>query len=98
MSFKVKSSSQRIHSQSLPKIKRNGHKITKKHKGTKSNISYLKIFKSITYTNVPKQKRTKLDDKKVKLIFIICKSKFNKLFDPSNSRVVINKDVEFKEV
>ena len=38
--------------------------------GHKPNISHLRVFGSMAYMHVPEQKRTKLDDRSEKLIFI----------------------------
>lgn len=38
--------------------------------GHKPNISHLRVFGSIAYMHIPEQKRTKLDDRSEKLIFI----------------------------
>ena len=49
--------------------------------------------------HVPDQRRTKLDDKSKKLIFIGYdeKSKAYKLFDPTTKRTIVSRDVEVNE-
>lgn len=67
--------------------------------GRKSSVSHFKVFGCIGYTYIPDQRKTKLEDKSSKLIFIgyDAKSKVYKLFNPNNSKVVIRRDVEFNE-
>ena len=67
--------------------------------GRKPNISHMKVFRCIAYACILEQKRTKLDDKNSKLIFIGYNTKFKayKLFDPNNSKIMISRDVKFNE-
>jgi hypothetical protein len=65
----------------------------------KPSISYLKIFGSVAYAHIPDQKRVKLDDKRLKLIFVGYdeRSKAYKLFDPTNKKMHISRDVQVNE-
>ncbi|KAH0636480.1 hypothetical protein KY289_036395 [Solanum tuberosum] len=67
--------------------------------GKKPNVKHLRIFGSITYAHVPHQGRAKLDDRSVKYVFIgyDASSKGYKLYNPSNNKVVVSRDVEFDE-
>uniref|UniRef100_A0A803P9Z5 GAG-pre-integrase domain-containing protein n=1 Tax=Cannabis sativa TaxID=3483 RepID=A0A803P9Z5_CANSA len=67
--------------------------------GRKLGISHLRVFKSIAYVHVPDQKRTKLDDKSEKYIFIgyDSRSKGYKLYNLITSKTIINRDVKFDE-
>lgn len=67
--------------------------------GFKPSVSHLRIFGSIAYAHVPDEKRTKLDDKSEKFVFIgyDSRSKGYKLYNPSNGKIVISRDVEFDE-
>ena len=67
--------------------------------GLKPNISHLKVFGSIAYAHVPEQRRTKLDDRSTKYIFIgyDSRAKAYKLFDPLSKKIHVSRDVEFKE-
>ena len=67
--------------------------------GRKPGISHLKVFGSIAHVHVPDERRTKLDDKSESFIFIgyDANSKGYKLYNPSNKRIVINRDVTFDE-
>jgi hypothetical protein len=63
--------------------------------GVKSSVAHLKVFGSMAYAHVPDQKRTKLDDKSKKLIFIGYdeKSKAYNLYDPLTKKVYVSCDV-----
>ena len=58
----------------------------------KPRISHLRVFGSVLYVHVPYEKRTKLDDKSEKYIFIgySTYSKGNKLYNLYNKKFVIN--------
>lgn len=58
----------------------------------KLRISNLRVFRSITHVCVPDERRTKLDGKSKKLIFIGCANNFEeyKLYNPNNEKIVIN--------
>ena len=55
----------------------------------------MKIFGSMAYAHVPDQKRLKLDDKSEISVFIgyDSSSKGYKLYNPSNERIVVSRDV-----
>lgn len=65
----------------------------------KPDIFHLKVFGSVTYAHVLDEKRSKLDDKNKKLIFIgyNTSSKGYNLYNPRNGKIVISHDVEFNE-
>ena len=67
--------------------------------GRKANVDHLRVFGSIAYTHVPQQERSKLDDRSVKHVFVgyDSNSKGYKLYNPSNGKVVVSRDVEFDE-
>jgi len=67
--------------------------------GRKPCITHLRVFGSLAYAHVPDQRRSKLDDKSEKYIFIgyDSRSKGYKLYNPINGKVVISRDVEFDE-
>jgi hypothetical protein len=67
--------------------------------GHKPNISHLRVFGSMAYMHVPEQKRTKLDDRSEKLIFIgyDSSSKGYKLYNPTNGKIVVTRDGIFEE-
>eukprot|EP00253_Pinus_taeda_P030375 PITA_30375 len=66
----------------------------------KPSLSHLRIFGCNAYVHVPKKKRTKLDSKYGKCIFIGYKDslKGNKLWNPVTRKVVYSQDVVFTEV
>lgn len=68
--------------------------------GKKPSLSHLRIFGCEAYVRVPKEKRTKLDSKSEKCIFIRYKDglKGYKLWNPVTRKVVDNQDVVLKEV
>ncbi|KAL4280657.1 hypothetical protein GQ457_03G000810 [Hibiscus cannabinus] len=67
--------------------------------GRKPSVRHIQVFGSIAYAHVPDQGRLKLDDRSSKYVFIgyDSNSKGYKLFNPSNGRIVISRDVEFDE-
>lgn len=60
----------------------------------KPDILYLKVFESIAYAQIPGPRRTRLDDKSAKYIFIRydAKSKAYKLFDPNTFKLYVSRD------
>ena len=66
----------------------------------KPSISHLRVFGCDAYVHVPKEKRTKLDNKSERCIFIGYKDglKGYKLWNPETRKVVYNRDVVFREV
>lgn len=67
--------------------------------GKKPTVSHLRVFGSIAYVHVPCQRRSKLDDRSKKHIFIGYdkQSKGYKLYNPSTRKVIMSRDVEFDE-
>jgi hypothetical protein len=62
-------------------------------------VSHLKVFGSVAYVHILDQRRVKLDDKSLKLIFIGYDemSKAYKLFDPSNKKIHISRHIQVNE-
>ena len=67
--------------------------------GHKPTVSHFKVFGSVAYAHVPDQRRTKLDDKSKKYVFIGYdeKTKAFKLFDPIDKKVIVSRDVQVNE-
>ncbi|GJZ58551.1 retrovirus-related pol polyprotein from transposon TNT 1-94 [Tanacetum coccineum] len=65
----------------------------------KLTVSHLRVFGSIAYVHVPSQKRSKLDDRSEKHVFVCYDkhSKGYKLYNPVTRKVVVSRDVEFEE-
>ncbi|GJR27088.1 retrovirus-related pol polyprotein from transposon TNT 1-94 [Tanacetum coccineum] len=65
----------------------------------KPTVSHLRIFGSIAYVHVPSQRRSKLDDRSKKHVFVGYKkqSKGYKLYNPVTRNVVVTRDMEFEE-
>jgi hypothetical protein len=63
-------------------------------------VSHLKVFGYDAFVHVPPKKRSKMDKKEVKCIFIGYKEgmKGYKLWDPTSRKIVYNRDVVFIEV
>ena len=57
------------------------------------------MFGSIAYAHVLKQRRTILDDRNAKFVFIDydSRTKGYKLYDPCSDKVIVSRDVEFDE-
>eukprot|EP00253_Pinus_taeda_P024014 PITA_24014 len=68
--------------------------------GKKPSLSHLRVFGCDAYVHVPKEKRTKLDSKSEKCIFIGDKDglKGYKLWNPVTRKVVYSRDMVFREV
>jgi len=62
-------------------------------------VSYFRTFGCIGFVHVPKQKRSKLGDKRVKyvLLGVSEESKAYKLYDPLNKKIYVNRDVKLQE-
>ncbi|GKD19054.1 retrovirus-related pol polyprotein from transposon TNT 1-94, partial [Tanacetum coccineum] len=67
--------------------------------GMKPTVSHLRIFGSIAYVHVPSQRRSKLDDRSKKHVFVGYEkqSKGYKLYNPVTRKVVVSRDMEFEE-
>ncbi|KAL0433268.1 UNVERIFIED_CONTAM: Retrovirus-related Pol polyprotein from transposon TNT 1-94 [Sesamum latifolium] len=67
--------------------------------GRRPSVEHFRIFGCIAYAHVPDPKRSKLDDKGEKCIFLgVCEqSKAYKLYNPITKKVVISRDVVFNE-
>ena len=67
--------------------------------GRKPGIAHLRVFGSVAHVHVPDEKRSKLDDKSEKYIFIgyDTNSKGYKLYNPSTKKTIISRDVIFDE-
>ncbi|GKD67977.1 retrovirus-related pol polyprotein from transposon TNT 1-94 [Tanacetum coccineum] len=63
--------------------------------GRKPIVAHFKVFRSVAYGQIPDQRRTKLDDRRKKFVFIRYDEKIKgyKLMDPINKKVVVNRDV-----
>jgi hypothetical protein len=68
--------------------------------GKKPSVSHLKVFGYDAFVHVPKEKRSKLDKKAIKCIFIGHKEgmKGYKLWDPTSRKTMYSRDVVFREV
>jgi hypothetical protein len=64
------------------------------------SLSHLKVFGCDAFVHVPKEKRSKMDKKEVKCIFIGYKEgmKGYKLWDPASRKTMYSRDVVFREV
>eukprot|EP01018_Ginkgo_biloba_P022218 Gb_20056 [translate_table: standard] len=67
--------------------------------GIKPNVSNLKIFGCIAYAHVPDEKRTKMESKSIKCIFIgySGEQKAYRLYDPKAKKFIVSRDVIFNE-
>jgi hypothetical protein len=68
--------------------------------GKRPSVSHLKVFGCDAFVHVPKEKRSKLDKKAIKCIFIGYKEgmKGYKLWDPTSRRTMYSRDVVFREL
>lgn len=67
--------------------------------GNKPSVQHLKIFGCICYYHVPEVKRSKLDEKARKGVFVgyATESKGYRIFDLHDSKIAISRDVTFDE-
>ncbi|KAG8374604.1 hypothetical protein BUALT_Bualt10G0012700 [Buddleja alternifolia] len=67
--------------------------------GFKTIVSHLWVFGSLAYAHVVEEKRTKLDEKSERYVFVGYDQSYKgyKLDNPSNGKIVISRDVEFDE-
>jgi hypothetical protein len=68
--------------------------------GKNPSVSHIKVFGCDAFMHVPKEKRSKMDKKLVKCIFIGHKEgmKGYKLWDPTSRRKMYSRDAVFREV
>jgi hypothetical protein len=68
--------------------------------GKKPDVSHLRVFGCIAYVHVPDEKRSKLNPKVEKCIFIgySLKQKGYKCFNPSTRKLQVSRDVVFDEM
>jgi len=78
------------------------HGMTLKEKitGKKPDVSHLKVFGCIAYVHVPDEKKSKLDPKAKKCIFIgySLEQKGYRCFNPSTQKLQVSRDVVFNEM
>lgn len=65
----------------------------------KPHLGHLRIFGCLTYSHVPKERRTKLEPTAEKGIFVGYSetSKAYQIYIPALRRVIVGRDVKFKE-
>jgi len=67
--------------------------------GLKPNVSHFKTFGCIGYVHIPEARRTKLDNKSCKAIFLGVseESKAYRMYNPNSKKIIISRDVVFEE-
>jgi hypothetical protein len=77
-----------------------GMTLEEKFTGKKPYVSHLRVFGCIAYVHVPDEKRSKLDPKAKKCIFIrySLEQKGYRCFNPSIRKLQVSKDVVFDEM
>lgn len=67
--------------------------------GVKTNVKHLKVFGCLAFTQVPSQKRMKLESKSEMEIFVgyCLQTKTYKVYNPITCKMVLNCDVVFRE-
>nr|ADN34143.1 copia-type polyprotein [Cucumis melo subsp. melo] len=67
--------------------------------GRKPSIAHLRVFGCMAYAHIPYQKRSKLDDKSEKCVFVgyDASSKDYKLYNPITKKTIVSRDVVFDE-
>ena len=66
---------------------------------TEPGIRHLRVFGSIAYAHVPKQRRIKFDDRSAEFVLIgyDSRTKGYKLYDPCSDKITVSRDVDFDE-
>jgi hypothetical protein len=74
--------------------------LEEKFTGKKPDVSHLRVFGCIAYMHVPNEKRSKLNPKIDKCIFIgyFSEQKRYRYFNPSTSKLQVSRDVVFDEM
>jgi len=67
--------------------------------GLKPSVAHFRVFGCISHVHVPNHKRVKLDAKSLKCVFLGVSenSKAYRIFDPISQKIIISRDVVFKE-
>lgn len=67
--------------------------------GIKPNVKHFRVFGCIGHVHVPEAKRTKLDNKSCKCVFLGVseKSKAYRMFNPISKKITVSRDVIFEE-
>jgi transposase InsO family protein len=67
--------------------------------GEQPSVGHLRVFGCTAFAHVPKQRRTKLEAKAVKCIFVgySSQSKAYRLYNPETKKIIISRDVIFLE-
>ncbi|KAA0056495.1 copia protein [Cucumis melo var. makuwa] len=67
--------------------------------GRKPSIGHFRVFGCMAYAHIPDQKRSKLDDKSEKYVFVgyDASSKGYKLYNPVTKKTIVSRDVVFDE-
>jgi hypothetical protein len=83
-----------------PTMAVHGTTLEEKFIGKKPDVSHLKMFSCIAYVHVPDEKRSKLDPKADKCIFIgySLEQKRYRCFNYSTWKLQVNKNVVFDEM
>ena len=78
-------------------VEKNTHEI---QNGKKPSLQHCRVFVCDGYVHVPKENRSKLDNKVEKCIFIGYKDgvKGYKIWNPETKKIVYSQDVVFREV
>lgn len=68
--------------------------------GVKQSVDHFRVFGCVSYAHIPKENRSKLDDKGLKCIFIgyRTENKAYRLYDPIAKNIVISRDLVFNEL
>ena len=67
--------------------------------GFKPLVAYFRVFGCVSHVHIPDCKRTKLDDKSVRCLFLGVseESKAYRLYDPISQKIIISRDVVFEK-
>lgn len=67
--------------------------------GLKLNVKHFRVFGCIGHVHIPEAKRTKLDDKSCKCVFLGVseESKAYRMYNPISKKVTVSRDVVFEE-
>lgn len=64
----------------------------------KPNLKHIRIFGSVGYVHIPKEKRKKLDKKSTKMMLVGYDQENYRMYDQNTKKITVSRDVKFDEL
>lgn len=64
----------------------------------KPNLEHIRIFGSVGYVHIPKEKRKKLDQKSSKMMLVGYEQENYRMYDQNTKKITVSRDVKFDEL